>query len=188
MAKFYYLLSSLPLLSYGNAPPLNCGEFIDACTDFLSANEINELQMLQLVPPDDYSGNDATVAAWYEWETGLRNALVNLRGKGKGQEAEKYLREEKDFFSEIGPGAQEAFNKQSPLEMEQNLDKMRWNKLDDMEVGHIFDFALLVIYKIKLMLCEKQQLPEKEKGSENFDHIVEDIYQKAKIAPMQIEE
>lgn len=158
-----------------------------ACTDFLSVKEMAELQELSLIPPEQYAGKTKTVSAWYDWETCLRNALVQLRSKGKGAEGEKFLRQENDFFSEISKGVQEAFNKSTPLEMENLLDKMRWAELDDLAVGHDFDFAILCIYKLKIMICEKQLLLDKNNGSDNFDDIIEQIYGKALVAPMQIE-
>lgn len=187
MAAFYYLISTLPMLSCGEVPMLTCDEFLAACTEFVSNKEMQDLQELTLVPPEEYDGNNPTAYAWYEWETCLRNALVQLRTKGKGPEGEKFLREETNFFSEIPKGVQEAFNKTSPLEMEDALDKVRWSKLNDMEVGHSFDFAILCVYKLKLMLGEKQRLLDEDQGSGNYDAIVDHIYGKATVAPKQIE-
>ncbi len=187
MAAFYYLVSSLPMLFHAEVPLMPSNEFLAACADFLSDIEMKELNELSLIPPEDYSetSNSAAVA-WYAWEVCLRNALVNLRTKGKNAEGENFLREEADFFSEIDKGTLEAFNKSTPLETENALDKLRWTKLDDMEVGHTFDFFTLCVYKLRLMLCEKQTLLNKEEGSVNFDKIVEDIYKKSQIHPMQI--
>ena len=188
MAAFYYLVSSLPMLSHGEAPLMPANEFLAACADFLSPIEMKELNELSLIPPEYYSeASNLAAVGWYDWEICLRNALVNLRVKGKGTEADKFLREEADFFSEVEKGTLEAFNKSTPLEMENALDKLRWTKLDDMEVGHMFDFFKLCIYKLRLMLCEKQTLLNKEEGRGNFDEMVEDIYEKSQIHPMQIE-
>ena len=192
MAAFYYLVSSLPMLAHGEAPLISEEEFVAACGDSLSFTELQELNALSLVPPEDYTDSAATHSvAWYDWETCLRNALVALRGKGKGKgkgsDSEKFLRSEADFFSEIEKGVQESFNKPTPLEMENALDKLRWNRLDDMEVGHMFDFYKLCIYKLRLMLCEKQTLLNKEKGSDNFDEIVKHIYGQHPASPMEIE-
>jgi uncharacterized protein DUF2764 len=188
MAAFYYLVSSLPMLFPGEAPLMSAEEFMLTCTDFLSVIEMDKLRALSLIPPEDYTEftNPATVD-WYDWETCFRNALVHLRGKEKGTEIEKFLREERDFFSEIEKGVVEAFNKSTPLEMEDTLDKLRWDKLNDMEVGHMFDFEKLCIYKLKLMLCEKQTLLNKTKGSDNFDMIVEHIYKQHPASPLQVE-
>lgn len=188
MAAFYYLVSSLPMLFLGETPKLSSDEFLAACTDFLTADEINELKKLSLVPPEDYlMSTNLSAIYWYNWETCLRNSLVHLRAKGRSKDPETFLREEADFFSEIEKGVQEAFSKSSPLETEKALDRLRWGRLDDMEVGHMFDFCKLCVYKLRLMLCEKQSLLNKEKGSDNFDEIVKYIYDQNPGSPRQIE-
>lgn len=187
MAAFYYLISSLPMLTFGETPRVSSEEFLSACTDFVSAIELKELKELSLIPPEDYSWSaNQTAIFWYQWETCLRNVLVHLRLKSKGGEWEKYLRAELDFFSEIEKGVQEAFNKSNPLEMENALDRLRWGRLDDMESGHMFDFCKLCIYKLRLLLCEKQGLLNTEKGSRNFDQIVKYIYEQNPVSPRQI--
>lgn len=189
MAAFYYLISSLPMLYRGEAPAISIEKFIASCVDFLTSEEMEELNALSLVPPEDYNRVAFPHSAvWYDWETCLRNALVYLRGKGKAAESEKFIREEADFFSEIDKGVQESFNKSTPLEVENALDNLRWSRMDDMEVGHIFDFRKLCVYKLKLMLCEKQALLNREKGSDNFDRIVTHIYGQRYAAPTDIEE
>lgn len=178
MGQFYYLVSSLPMLSHGEKPLISSEEFMASCSDILSDSQIHELGLLSLVPEEEISDSaNVATTAWNNWETCLRNALVALRSKGKGVDSEKFLRHEFDFFSEIVNGAQDAFQKSTPLEMENALDKLRWSRLDNMEVGHMFDFHFLCIYKLKLMLCEKQNLLDKSRGSENFDKIIEHIYE-----------
>jgi len=186
MASFYYLISSLPLLKLGEIPLLDTAEFLAASEGFLTDDEILEIQSLSLVPPKNPPLGE-TSALWFEWETCLRNALIRVRDQGKNIDSEKFIRHETDFFSEISTGVHEAFSKPTPLEMENALDKLRWSKLDTMEVGHMFDFTRLCIYKIKLMLCEKQNLRKSETGSSHFDEIVECIYEKEQVAPIEIE-
>ena len=110
-----------------------------------------------------------------------------MRGKGKGRYAENQIRDELDFFSEIEKGVQDAFSKSTPLEMENALDVLRWQRLENIETGHVFDFTNLSVYKLKLMLCEKYSVLNKEKGAESFDKLVDYIYQQGTVAPIQLE-
>jgi hypothetical protein len=176
------------MLSPGEQPMLSSEDFLASCKDALSASEFDILENLALLPSErNTTCKTSAVEDWYVWETCLRNALVHMRTKGKAADSEKFIRPELDFFSEIEKGVQEAFGKPTPLEMENALDKLRWSRLDEMEVGHVFDFTKLCVYKLKLMLCEKLNLLDKEKGSENFDNIINHIYGEAQIAPVQIE-
>jgi hypothetical protein len=177
MAVFYYLISSLPMLSYDETPKITSEKFLESCEDSLSANNFSELRNIQLVPPGDYSFfSNKEVRKWYDWDTSLRNALVRLRAGKSAFEPENDLRAERDFFSEIAKGAQEAMSRTSPLEKEEYLDRMRWSRLTDLETGHNYDFSILCIYRLKLLLCEKRQHWDRVRGNENFDKIIDKIY------------
>ena len=183
MAQFYYLISSLPMLTLDEKPSIDSAKFLDSCNGFVLPEELETLSDLALHPSDSNSCN--VIEEWSNWETLLRNQLVLKRAK---QGSEKYLHEEHDTFSEIVKGVQEAYLKADPLEREDYLDQLRWTRLEDLEVGHEFDFRKLCIYKIKLMLCEKRINRSREKGSENYDDIINTIYGSNHLDPPQIEE
>ena len=183
MAQFYYLISSLPMLSLDETPSIDSAKFLDSCDGFVLPEELETLTELALHPSDPPSDN--ILEEWSNWETLLRNQLVLKRSKQGG---EKYLHEENGTFSEILKGVQEAYLKADPLEREDYLDQLRWARLEDLEVGHEFDFRKLCIYKIKLMLCEKRMNRGKEKGSTNYDDIINTIYGVSQVDPLQIEE
>jgi hypothetical protein len=171
------------MLMLNESPSIDSSQFLDSCSDFISPEDFEILTNLSISPNDISS----PIPEWSIWETLLRNRLVHQRGSA-GSGYEKYLHEERDSFSEIEKGVQEAYLKSDPLEREDFLDQMRWTKLEDLEVGHDFDFIKLCIYKMKLMLCEKRLGRNKEKGSLNYDDIVETIYGVNPLDPPQIEE
>ena len=185
MAQFYYLISSLPMLTLDESPSIDLSGFMDSCVDSLSPDEFQSLEALSADPGD--LSDDCALPEWNIWETVLRNQLVHKRIK-PGNGGEKYLHEEYDTFAEIIKGVQEAYLKSDPLERENYLDQLRWSELENLEVGHEFDFRKLCIYKIKLMLCEKRKSRSREKGSENYDDIIETIYGINPLDPPQIEE
>jgi hypothetical protein len=148
-------------------------EFLDACADWLPDDAMERIRELTLLPPEDIRKGDSAIDRWNVWETRLRNALAARRsrrdGGGGDRAAEKYLRENLDFFSEIEDGVQEAFSKSSPLEREDVLDKLRWRALEDIESGHDFDFDKLCVYKLKLLLLAKRASRNTAKGEENLE-------------------
>jgi len=177
MALFYYLISSLPTLFIDEAPILNSDDFLGSCEDSLSANDFSELRNIQLVPPKDYSFfSNKEIIAWYDWDTCLRNSIARIRSANVSFEHLDSDRPENDFFSEISKGVQDAMSRTSPLDKEEVLDNLRWNKLSDLEVGHNFDFSILCIYRLKLLLCEKRVHWDKVKGNSNFEKIIDSIY------------
>jgi hypothetical protein len=176
MADYYYLVASLPPLTYGETPPISSEEFLNAVRDALPTAESSELTRLSLLPSEHASGLDE-IDLWNQWEKSLRNAIVRLRAKGDGALTERFEREGGGFFTEIENGLREAFAKSDPRERETHLDAIRWAFCDDLELGHDFDIVKLAAYRLKLLLCEKRSATsEEEKGSANYDAVIESVY------------
>ena len=181
MAQFYYLISSLPMLELDEVPNVNSTGFLELCADFVSPVQSEILAGLSLVPNKD----DDSFPEWNRWETMLRNRLA-LHREAFVKGASNFTREEKDYFAEVEKIVQDAYLKDNPLEREDFLDRMRWARLEDLEVGHEFDFMKLCTYRLKLLLCEKRRNRDKEHGSSNYDRIVSDIYGD-KAEPLELE-
>ena len=187
MAAYYYLISSLPMLDLDSPVKLDSSAFIELCRDFLPENELEIISSLK-IEPNETSTNISELEAWKNWETQLRNSLVKYRGKEANINVNDYLREERDYSSEIEKGVVDAYSKSNPLEREDHLDKVRWSKLEGMEVGHDFDFLKLCLYKLKLLICEKRNKYNLEKGSQDFDEVIAHIYEQDSMEPLQIED
>jgi len=157
---------------------LSVGSFLELCSSWLDEKEMEELECLSLCPPDEdgpvlFSGEVS--AFWNQWETCARNRIARQRASRTDKDAGVYLREEKDFYSEVDRGVQDAYSIQNPLEREKALDCLRWNMLDNLESGHFFDFEFLCVYKLKLMIREKWSSRKKEQGEANFSSVVDEI-------------
>ncbi len=170
--EYYYLVGSLPMLDLDTTPPMSEEEFVAICADWLPKDLLARLGTLSLIPPKDIQKGESATDRWNVWETRLRNALAVRRARREGgggdRAAEKFTRENPDFFSEIEDGVQEAFAKQSPLEREDLLDTLRWRELETLGAGHEFDFDKLCVYKLKLLLLAKRAARNTESGRENL--------------------
>lgn len=176
MRQYYYVIATLPLLSFEDSPPFEMEDLYYSCRDNIREDDLELIQSVSLEPRDDRGFE--VLRQWYIWEGSLRNELVKLRSQKLGEESDRYLRE-----GEIVPGipetAREAFSQESPLEGENLLDRARWQKLEELEVGHYFDLAKLVVYTLKLQLLKRRSFFREELGGEMFaatyGHIREDI-------------
>lgn len=183
MSKYYYLVSTLPMLrwftvnhhEWNENIPFSSDDFMARCSGWLSESEFRRLNKLSLIPSEDISSPAGYSAEkWYVWETCLRNKIVKFRVLSSEKDAEKNIRTESDCFSEIDRGVQEAFTASDPIKREKALDLLRWNMLEDIESGHHFDFDKLCVYKLKLMLREKWIGRDEKKGSENLEYILDE--------------
>ena len=177
MADYYYLVSSLPLLNMDSVPDRTPAEFTAECRRWLTPEQQQLIGGLALVPDAVDQNTNKTLRDWKVWEICLRNAIIRHR-QGCPGSTDDFTREEKDYFSEIDKGVQEAFAKGTPLDREDKIDQMRWCKLDELESGHDFDFEKLFIYKLKLLICEKRKSRDSVRGEEVFAETVERIISK----------
>ncbi len=172
MRQYYYVIATLPLLQPDDKPPLTLDELYYSCRGNINDDDLNLLKTASLEPSHDYGTE--ILKKWYTWETSLRNELVKLRSQKRGVESEKYKREG-DVIPGIAETAREAVNQDSPLAGEELLNKARWTFLDELEVGHYFDTAKLLVYALKLQLLHRRSKFTTEQGKEKFEHIYQHI-------------
>ena len=103
-----------------------------------------------------------------------------LRAPGASVEASRYVRLDEAGHdgtdpSEIAEGSREAFQHESPLSGEDQLNRIRWQYLDDLVVGHFFDLDRIIIYYLRLQLLARRRLFTRKNGEEQFARINETI-------------
>jgi len=169
MSSYYYLISSLSMPVLGEKLPQTLESFMDSCSNWLPDSEYRELEKISLIPDYERLSKNKLVNQWKNWETCLRNRFAKIRSDNLQKNASTFLQEEKDVFSEIDKGVQEAYSAENPMLKEKALDKLRWKELDNMESGNKFNLAILCIYKLRLMLSEKWIARESEQGERNLE-------------------
>jgi len=172
--QYYYVVASLPLLHSDSPPPLDLEELFYSCRGNIQESDLALLMTVSLQPGDP--ADNAFLKEWYTWESSLRNELVRLRSQKKGVDAEHHLREG-DVFPGIPETAREAFTQDSPLVAEELLNRARWSKLEELEVGHYFDMVKLMAYSLKLQLLQRQSRFTTELGKEKFGAVYDQIHE-----------
>jgi hypothetical protein len=172
--RYYYTLATLPFLQYEDKAPFSTEEFIAACRGNISQEDLQLLQTVRLEPADPQG--QPFLAEWYGWEQALRNELVKLRAGRLGLEVGEYLREG-EYHTGVFDIAREAFNQESPLDAETVLNRARWRKIEEMEVGRFFELANLIAFSLKLQLLLRKDHFTREQGTEKFDQIYQSIRQ-----------
>lgn len=172
--QYYYTVSSLPMLMWDSDKFMTESEFLYACESTVAEKDFETLKAALLIPAKGVAVTNPVLKSWYNWENTLRSELVKLRAAKKGTDAEKYI---SDNPGEAGVVeiAREAFNQNSPLDGEKILDQARWDYLDMLEAGHMFDIGKLIIYYLKLQLLNRRVLLNKDRGQQEYEKIYADI-------------
>jgi len=177
LSQYYYLVSTLTLLSYDSEYMASTEYFLEQCEKWLTAGDYLILKNVSISKFDFHKAGCALLDQWQLWEVNLRNELVKLRAQKKGIEGDAYLATIPEVLgtAEI---AREAVAQESPLTAEELLNRARWSFLDDLEVGRFFTIEKLIIYYLRLQILERKSLFNKEAGSEHYKSIYQHITKK----------
>lgn len=156
MPNYYtYLISSLPLLRYGEKSPISFDRLASLCADLIPEEDAGLVGTIRDSEVYEYSGRQQTMQRWHNYEVSLRNELVKIRASRKHLDPAIFLRSGGESDISINHTAINAHRAVNPLESEKVLDQARWQALDEFSLGHYFDIDLLVTYTCKLKILEK---------------------------------
>ena len=152
----FALIASLPFLRMREKPQLSHAAFLESAAAFVGGRDLEELAALSLVPADGRSFRKGSFAAKYTaWEYALRQSIQRLRTAKFHLETASPVRREPAYESDADGAAVRAYAAADPLERERILDAARWDKAEELTVGHTFDFDVVEAYAVKLQIAEK---------------------------------
>lgn len=155
MVSYYYLISSLPMLSFGVKPPFSFAVFLDKCRDFVSQRDMDILKEVSLNNDGSKSEKSPLMRSWKDFDTDLKNELVKIRAQRKHIGSSKYLRRERYVAADTVSLIVAVSRNPSMLDSERSLDQIRWDFLEELVRGHYFDLEFLLVYGFKLRILEK---------------------------------
>ena len=161
----YYLVASLPMLQFGMKPPISYADFLEQCAQELSPCEAEELKE-ERIP---------LLKKWKIFDISLRNELVRTRAVKKGKDPNKYLRLSDGSGPFIAPLAHWVVNQDSPMDAERYLDKIRWEKIEEIKTGHYFDTEYLAAYGLQLQILERWDRINSGDGMKILEGLTEKI-------------
>lgn len=153
------------MLQFGMKPPVSYSDFIEECSHELSADEIRDLK-------EDKS---PLLKKWKIFDKGLRNELVRTRAVRRGKNPDNYLRDSYGIDPFIAPLAHWAVNQDSPMDAEKFLDKIRWEKIEEIKFGHYFDTEYLAAYGLELQILERWDRINSGNGMKVLETLAEKI-------------
>ena len=178
MSQYYFLVASLPALIPDAPPPMSRQQLLALCEAQMSASDYPMVREAGLDAEGRPAHSSDVLLRWNRWEVSLRNALARLRALQLERDSEPYLREIEESL-EAADVAREAFGSDDPMEAERLLARARWSFLEELEVGHYFDTAKLIIYALKLQMLIRLASMTEERGKTEFARIGEAV--RAKI-------
>ncbi len=156
MSNMVYLMTSLPSLSLGEAPPITIDEFNDDAKSELSSRHFKALQSVDIQKLEAKVGVKSISSLL---ET-IKEDLSEVRtAKAQSRQAKP---ERLPLNALRG----------NPLEREMQIMQWQWEELQDIEAGKTFTLTEVLVYKLKLQLVERLYSFNKVKGAEVLASVV----------------
>lgn len=174
MAQYYYAVATLPSLSLEETSYLSIESFCEFMREQLTEEDYSFLSRSSLDPPEEFGDMPKAYVTFARFVVALRNTLSKERAGDLGWELEEHLRlDDRGDTGTTEPGAmtrsKEALNAENPLRAEEAIMRAEWALLDELEVGRFFSIEKIIIYYLRLQLCERFGNMTDERGTERFD-------------------
>ena len=163
-----YLISSLPMLRAGDAPPLDYAAFLDQCRGAVSDRVYRSLEELTVRSEDG-----GFVSRWAAFYRVLQGELTYQRRVKRGESCA--APNERD--AAVTQTVTAAVNAKDPLEGERLLLALEFDRLDELVGLHSFDDCALYGYALKLQLLERQRVFRHDEGKAAFDALLGQVRQ-----------
>ena len=167
---YYSLVASLPSLQIGDEPPFTTEEYLDNCAQWVSEREASILHKVLLQAPD--IAPCSLCKEWNNIEIQIRNAATRHRGQKLGVDFKQYLQSHDGFSGTIETFVNEAFAHNDPVELEQTLDRGRWQLAEQIVGADPFGFEKVLAYGIQLKIVERWNRMDVHLGKEKLEAVI----------------
>lgn len=166
--NYYYLLSSLPYLSFGAPPPISHHSLSERSRPWLdgSALRIFETATIAFQDASRRETDCGTLRSWFEFEHGVRSGLARRRADILGRPEARRPGSARRAPERSLAAVNRAFQANHPLDAEIQLMRARWTFLTELGSMHYFDLPALLIYSLKLQLLERRSTFDQQRGLE----------------------
>lgn len=173
MGSYFYVLAGLPFLEFesGRFPDLR--DFLETCRLFLTDADQRVMESVKVEPETEGAWHPLLLRFWH-WEIGLRNELARQRAELLGREAQIRLNDMGSDCTAIA-GLRDSLKgimqSESPLKVDEELDRLRWQYLDEIAAGQYFNLQQLIVYYLRLQILQRRQSLTSDSGREIYqDH------------------
>jgi hypothetical protein len=167
---YYALVASLPHLKIGDELPFSTEEYIENCAQWVTERETEILRKVLLQEPD--IAPCPLCKLWNNIETQLRNAVAKHRGQKLGVDYKEDQQPFEGFMGEVETYVNDAFAQNDPVELEQHLDRGRWNLAEQLIGQNPFSFEKVLAYGIQLKIVERWNRMDVSTGKQNIEAVI----------------
>lgn len=186
MDNYHYIIASLPqLLPEFGSQQFSYSDFESMILEQLSKNDRHLVDWLNFGTTDTNlsshfyhqvkKSDNLFLSNYFTFDLNIRNTQVKFLYKNSNQKADNYsIGETNEDFDEYSRLVQILDNK-NIIDREQALDKLRWDKIDEIVSFHYFDINVILAFLAKAKIVQRWLDMDKEKGEKLFEKYVNEV-------------
>ncbi|OQB94659.1 MAG: hypothetical protein BWX81_02371 [Spirochaetes bacterium ADurb.Bin110] len=177
MKHYWYFASTLTSFPFGSPPPISMQAFDELCSRMMDKSDLEILPCVEEARNGRFSAfmeKSAFLMSYFEFERGLRNALVVFRTRASKQDASQWTRPG-DINPDSLKAAQAAQAASDPLQAELAIERERWNATERLSALSAFELDSILAYKMKLLIASRYASFDRNRGIQGFNILYQDI-------------
>jgi hypothetical protein len=179
---YYYLIAQLPYLIYEQKPPMSSLAFKELAMTFISGKDAKIMSGLSLEYDSSNtekirSSGCSFIDKWHEWERALRLNIAKYRAAN--MKRENVHTPPVEPLDAAAVAAKLVAGEHAPLDAEHLIDRARWNDLDALVGINFFNRNYIYAYFLKILLLERHQVFNIEKGFSEYKSLYAEIIKSA---------
>ncbi len=164
MAAYYYLIASLPMLKFNEAPPLTSEKFLIEAQKELGKHPFSQVASL-------FSDNPASDHPYLtNWEA-FKGEVTSLLARLRANRLNFTFKEEVKGDLKLEARLREIVQHPNPLDGELMLMELYWEKATELSRMKVFNLEVLFTYAIQLNILERIALFTQEDGNREFNQL-----------------
>ena len=167
--SYYYFAASLGMISFDHKSPMTVEKYLDLSKGFLSDDDYVSMERLHIGEIETIQTSSQALNQWIAFEKTLKNEITAFRAKQMRKNPADHIRGDSFRDYSLQNVINQASRKENLLEAEKNIDNIRWQFLEGLELGHYFDIDFLYIYGLKLKILERYISISASRGAEVFN-------------------
>ena len=171
MASYHFLMSSLPMLRSEATLPISYDKFLSYSKSAVSNSTYELLEGLTID-----SDKGPLISEWAKFYSAFKKELTYQRSKKANVSAPQPF----DIDAEVKKAITAAINDKNPLNAENALLAIQFDKLDSLIGIHAFDDHALFGYALKLKLLERRTVFDEASGKKELNRLVDGLEEQIK--------
>jgi len=186
MGNYHYIIGGLPDLVFDvEGKAFSYDEIRNSIYELCSAKDQKLIDTLELGFDEANLNasfyNDVALSKsrflreYFAFDRDFRNLKVSHLAIQESIEPEEYQVGEVDKFFEGKDKITAILNEKNILDRERSIDKLIWDKVNDITAFNFFDVEKILAFLVKARIAARWCAMDKEKGSEFFKELVDEV-------------